>query len=106
MHQYKYLIFAVLIVLASCKPENTEIISPGLYEAFIGAIPEEFSIVFVKEKPASIILNGVEVVEHFQFEEYLATASGAILEGYLLHGANNFSVNPRLSGPSHEFFVD
>lgn len=106
MHQYKYLIFAVLIVLASCKPENTEIISPGLYEAFIGAIPEEFSIVFVKEKPASIILNGVEVVERFQFEEYLATASGAILEGYLLHGANNFSVNPRLSGPSHEFFVD
>ena len=69
MHQLKYSLFAVLIVLASCKPENTEIISPGLYEEFIGATPEEFSIVFVKEKPGSILLNGVEVIEHFQFGE-------------------------------------
>lgn len=105
MFKKGYLILLLVVFLAACTGEDYEIISPADKSEFISNIPDEFRIRF-KVKPGSIILNGVEVIQFFDFNEIEGWASGQDLQGLFIQGSNNFAVEPLKFGPRHTFFID
>jgi len=103
----KRIFFVLMLItfLAACTGEEYEIISPSDNSEFLTTIPDEFRVRFI-EKPDSIILNGVEVIDFFEFEGLEGWASGESLQGVFIQGGNNFSVEPLKLGPRHTFFID
>ena len=99
-----FILFLVVFLLA-CTGEDYEILSPANKTEFITNTPEEFRVKF-NAKPDSIILNGVEVIQFFEFNEYEVWASGPDLKGLFIQGSNNFAVEPLKFGPRHAFFID
>ncbi|MCG8671813.1 MAG: hypothetical protein MI867_20585 [Pseudomonadales bacterium] len=98
-------VLSLLVFLTSCVNENYSIVLPVKNSEFIGQLPNEFLIRY-QEQPTKILLNGLRVEQHFEFDDGVATASGALLEGYLTQGKNNLSVEPGKFGPRRYFYFD
>lgn len=93
------------MALAGCGGDSFVILFPQDNSKFLAEIPEEYRIQF-EHPPTSIMLNGVEVVELFTFEETEAWVDGDKLKGLLKQGHNAFAVEPLKFGPRHSFRVD
>jgi len=91
--------------LASCKNKDYDIVLPIKNATFVGQLPEQFLIRYDVE-PSKIILNGIPVEQYFTFGEGVATASGEALEGFLMQGSNNLSVDAHRFGPRRYFYFD
>lgn len=106
MFKRYFLILLATLFLAACGgSEEYEILSPMDNAEFLANIPAEFRIRFI-EKPSSIILNGVEVIDFFEFNESEGWAPGEDLQGVFIQGSNNLAVEPLKLGPRHTFFID
>lgn len=92
------------IFIMACGGGYT-IVQPEENAEFLNGLPEQFVIQYEKLPPRSITLNGVDVIDYFSFNNSQATASGDLLDGYLLEGNNILSVGAGL-GPKRNFFYD
>ena len=99
------MLFWLFSFFLACTGEDYEILSPANKSEFITNTPEEFRVKF-NVKPDSIILNGVEVIQFFEFNEYESWESGPDLKGLFIQGSNHSAVEPLKFGPRYTFFMD
>lgn len=108
---YFYGIYVLLLAIyvAGCNPPTPiaySIVTPA-NNSFLTTVPANFVIRYdVQPSSADIRLNGVSVRRFFTFGSNEATAAGVDLQGYLLQGANSFSVDKASGGPSVTFTLD
>lgn len=106
MLKKSFLLLLLTTLLTACGGgDGYQIISPEDNSKFLTTVPTEFRISFI-EKPSSIILNGVEVLDYFEFNEAEAWVAGEALQGIFIQGNNNLAVEPLKFGPRHTFFID
>ena len=94
------------VFLQGCPNQNYSIVSPENGDAFEDTIPASYEFTYVDAEPASVALNGVNVIEYFTMDGGVGTADGAPLEAFLKQGTNVLTVAPDEFGPRVEFFVD
>lgn len=100
-----FFVILLAVSLASCKNKDYDIVLPIKNATFVGQLPEQFLIRYDVE-PTKIMLNGIRVEQYFTFGDGVATVSGEVLEGFLIQGSNNISVDAHRFGPRRYFYFD
>lgn len=102
---YFALLFS-LVTLTGCLNDNFTILLPEQNQSYIDTLPDTLSISYKEAPPNKVVLNGVDITEHFQILDGVFVAQGVAVDGLFNQGNNVLSVEPNKFGPRHKFFVD
>lgn len=94
-----------LILSISCNDSIT-IDYPTNNQSFFDTIPDRYVISYKNTPPENIMLNGVNVKEHFACQDGQAIADGEILSGFLKQGENFLSTYSMWNSAKIKFYLD
>ena len=96
----------VITMLAGCVTDEFVIELPEQNQTYLDEVPSTLRISYVNSAPNVVMLNGVDITEHFQDDGGYFVAQGSGVDGLLNQGNNVLSVEPGKFGPKHTFFID